>query len=249
VNPGAGSPDDAVPAPLADAIARLEARASRTVRVVPVAGTGRAADTAAGRRAAAAALHAVHSTHPVVDTHHADGRPCWPADATGSIAHADGLAVAVADRVGCVVGIDLERSGALPAADAAVVLARHEQALVDAHEAPDHEATRVWAAKEAAFKAWCEATDGGLGTVDPIDLLVDLGPDDRGLRPVVVHATGALAAPTASIGPLTGWCADTGDHVVVLVSSERAANRGAHHGVDGIASAPTTNPSAANAST
>lgn len=242
---------DGVPPRLAAALAALGARTGHPIIAVAAEVDGHAGERAAGARATRTVLGALGVRGPAADDpHHDDGRPCWPAGTTGSRAHAAGIAVAVAATAPLHwLGIDLECSAALPADDAAAVLDPIELAVVRAHPAPDAEATRVWSAKEAAFKAWCEATDGGLGRVDPVDLLVTLHePDADGLRHVTVRAAGALVAPTAPIGPLTGWCADTGDHVVVLVSSARS-RRVDHHGADGMASAAITSPSAANAST
>ena len=223
--------------------------------LVPVTGTGRAADRAAGLDAAAGALQAAACATPTVLGHHDDGRPHWPTTHTGSIAHADGLAVAVAVATypdgGAALGIDIEVAGALPAADAIGVLDPAENRCVAGADQPDRVATVVWATKEAAFKAWCEATAGALGTVDPVDIHVSFaaGAADGCLARVHVDARGALRQRTATVGPLSGWYAESAGYVLVVVASDARSRRGAHHGVDGIASAAITNPSAANATT
>jgi 4'-phosphopantetheinyl transferase EntD len=251
---------------------------------------GRAGDTAAGRRAASAALDRLDADAPglaggTIAGHtagrgeigrHDDGRPAWPAGLTGSIAHAGGLAVAAvarpvrtaaADPVRSAgeraVGVDVEVAGALPAADAALVLDPGERAEVAQSPHPDRLATLLWSAKEAAYKAWHTATDGGLVGVDPVDIHVELvhsGPAGRtdpppaaGVGRVRATAAGRLAAEAEPVGDLHGWWVEDAGYVaVLLVSARRAARasaRGPHQGCDGMASAATTKPSAANAST
>lgn len=73
------------------------------------------------------------------------------ADVRVSIAHKDGIAVALA-REGCDVGIDVERIAPRQEAFAALALTEAEQRLV-ADEPPDVGWTRLWCAKEAAAKA------------------------------------------------------------------------------------------------
>ncbi len=221
---------------------------------------GRAGDTAAGRRAASAALDLLGDDLGRHDLgRHDDGRPAWPAGTTGSIAHAGDLAAAVAALVGPAVagdppaagraiGIDVEVAGALPAADAALVLDDAERAAVDRAPHPDRLATLLWSAKEAAYKAWHTATDGGLVDVDPVDIHIDLVPADPatpdGLRPLRATVRGRLAGPVEPVGDLHGWCVEDAGYVAVLVvSAERAARasaRGPHQGRDGMASAATT---------
>ena len=236
---------------LAEVTRVVAARMGIAIAFDVVDGEGRTADRAAGLRVAAVAMFEATGARPEIAGHHPDGRPRWPDAATGSIAHAGGIALAAVracrsstrSRV-AAVGVDIEIAGALPATDAGLVLDATERAAVAADRRPDHLATMIWSAKEAAFKAWCEATDGGLGTVDPVDIHVEFGPLRDGLRAVRVHANGSLATPVAPVGPVTGWCAETGGYVLVVVSA-----RGAHHGVDGMASAAITKPSAANATT
>ena len=234
---------------LAEVTRVVAARMGIAIAFDVVDGEGRTADRAAGLRVAAVAMFEATGARPEIAGHHPDGRPRWPDAATGSIAHAGGIALAAvracrSSTRSRVVGVDIEIAGALPATDAGLVLDATERAAVAADRRPDHLATMIWSAKEAAFKAWCEATDGGLGTVDPVDIHVEFGPLRDGLRAVRVHANGSLATPVAPVGPVTGWCAETGGYVLVVVSA-----RGAHHGVEGMASAAMTNPSAANATT
>jgi 4'-phosphopantetheinyl transferase EntD len=178
--------------------------------VVAVDGVGTTADRAAGREAATEALHRVGgAVAPGAAGHHDDGRRRWPAGYTGSIAHAHGWAAAVAAVVGpdrrLGLGIDLERAGALTAADAAVVLTPGEAAAAASAADPDDTATRLWCCKEAAFKAWSNAA-GGLGGVEPDQVVVALsdGPD-RGEW--TAAATGALRAQVTWSPTLSGvWC-------------------------------------------
>jgi len=140
----------------------------------------------------------------------ADGRPLWPPGTTGSISHAGRVAIAVAGPAGRAIGVDLEIAGALPAVDAAEVLDDAEAAGIGLDPWPDRLATRVWSAKEAAFKAWSTAL-GGLNDVDPRQIHVELVPDVR------VTATGSLADRTRSVGPLIGTSLERGSWVVSLV--------------------------------
>jgi phosphopantetheinyl transferase len=87
------------------------------------------------------------------------GRPVASApggrDVRVSIAHKDGIAVAMASE-GRAVGIDVERVEARGEAFAAIALTRDELRLVDGEmEGParDEGWTRLWCAKEAAAKA------------------------------------------------------------------------------------------------
>ena len=147
----------------------------------------------------------------------ADGRPRWPAGWTGSIAHSDGLAVAAVAplRTHRAAGIDVERDGALPPDDAAMVLADREQRWVAAQSDAAAAATLLWSAKEAAFKAWATAA-GGLDGVDPVDIAVRAAPTGT----LVAEATGPLTARTS--GPLAGAFAVAAGRVVTVLV-DRAA--------------------------
>jgi 4'-phosphopantetheinyl transferase EntD len=129
------------------------------------------------------------------------------------------VAAAARTQSHAAVGIDVERAGALPAPDAALVLAPQEHAAVADHPDPDALATSLWSAKEAAFKAWSTATDGGLGPVDPVDLHVQLEPDGA----LAVTPAGRLRRATAGVGPLTGRSACAEGYVITLVARRRRA--------------------------
>ncbi len=251
-------PSAAVSAAL-DGLRRVLESSGVKVVVTSIPEPGREAEHAAGRRAAAAALGSLGVPVSAPLGRHVDGRPVWPAGTTGSIAHTRDVAIAAAALVTSdtgpverALGVDVELVAALPAADANVVLDATEQALVAAHESPDELATCLWSAKEAAYKAWHTATDGGLTLVDPVEIHIDIEdrPTTGELRAVRASATGRVATMSAPVGTLAGWCVATPSYVaVVVVAAARAATRGPHHGRDGIASAATTNPSAANATT
>ncbi len=234
------------------ALQRMAAPVGACSSSVAIETVGRAADRAAGLAAAAHALAAVGCATPAVVGHESDGRPRWPRDHTGSIAHAGHVAVAVVADTSVVtaLGVDVELAGALPARDADAVLDVDEQAFVARASHPDHLATLLWSAKEAAFKAWSTATDGRLGDVDPADIHVTLDEHRRDGAPTAVRvdARGALAGRITKIGPLLGWCVRERDYVLVLLCAAAVdARRG--QPVDGIASAAITTPSAANATT
>jgi 4'-phosphopantetheinyl transferase EntD len=81
-----------------------------------------------------------------------------------------------------VIGLDLDRSGALPADDAAAVCSPAERRVLEhAPAGPERDAlaTLLWVAKEAAFKAWDPWTDGALWGVDPALLAVTTTADGR----------------------------------------------------------------------
>lgn len=136
--------------------------------------------------------------------HAQDGRPLWPQGLCGSLTRRAGLAVAVAgrDEVLSAIGVDLEETAALPAAEAAVVLAPEEQALVCSSEHPDEIATLIWSAKESAFKAWSNAA-GGLDGVDPCEIVIGLSPaQSSGVADACAFAF--LARPAGSLARRLG---------------------------------------------
>lgn len=199
-----------------------EAALSAAARTLDVAlgvavadGVDLAAHRRAGRRAAARALQA-SARGPIVIGRADDGRAVWPSGTTGSIAHANGVAVAVVAAAGRAVGVDIEVAGALSASDAIHVLTDAELAIVAADAAPDRLTTRLWSAKEAAFKAWSTAL-GGVAGVDPVDIHVELSP---GLQ---VRAGGELADRVRSIGSLHGSSIEHGEWVLTLVADGRGA--------------------------
>jgi 4'-phosphopantetheinyl transferase EntD len=211
---------------LAEALDRLGRRLGVSVGLDAIRGAGRGAERDAGAGAAARALAGAGCAEPALLGHEDDGRPSWPAGFTGSIAHADGMAVAAAStRAAChALGIDVERRAALPATDAVAVLDADENASVAAHADPDALATLLWSAKEAAFKAWSTATAGGLGRVDPVDVHVEI---DETAGAVEVTARGALRAATEPVGPVRGAFETTSGHLLVLVTApSRAPSKG-----------------------
>jgi hypothetical protein len=176
---------------------------------------GIAAARAAGRRAATRALAACGG--PPLPSHRLrDGRPPWPARFIGSISHAGGVAYAVVAPSGRMrsVGVDVEVRRQLPHADAEAVLGDDEQAWALASGDPDDAATALWSAKEAAFKAWNEADDGALTTVDPRrDMRVELAGEGDGAR---VHVT-PLAELARSAVPIDGRMWRSVERVLVIV--------------------------------
>jgi 4'-phosphopantetheinyl transferase EntD len=116
------------------------------------------------------------------------------------------------------LGVDIEQSGALPAADAVVICNTAERALLAELElghTRDRWATLVWATKEAAFKAYDTWTGGRLSGIDPACLDVRCDADGT-----------AAAAP--SFGPaleplglprLTGRWAEAEGVVAVVIAA------------------------------
>jgi 4'-phosphopantetheinyl transferase EntD len=141
----------------------------------------------------------------------------WSDGCTGSIAHTADEAVAVVAETAAMraLGVDVEHHAALAVEDARLVLAASEQAVVDAHAHPAGAATRLWSAKEAAFKAWSTATAGGLGTVDPVDIVVTV---DEASRTLSVDATGELRAAVRELVPSAGVYDEAAGRVLTLVA-------------------------------
>lgn len=149
----------AVGAPVGVAVLAIDAAdiallAPAELALVATAGPVRRAEFATGRRAlhgllAELRIDAPGGDHPI--GRGADGRPLLPAGVRGSLAHADGLVVAVVVGspavLGVGVGVDLERAGALPPEDAGSVVGPDDVTL-----GADPVATLV--VKEAAYKAW-----------------------------------------------------------------------------------------------
>jgi len=177
--------------------------------------SSRAAHTAAGERAALDALARAGCTVAALPPRSGQ-RPAWPAGFTGSIAHDDTLAIAVVARAAAVtaIGVDVERFDALDPRDATLVLREDELELVGDDPIM---ATRVWSAKESAFKAWCTGLDVDLDHVDPLDIHIELV--GVGARALSACATGALGKRVASIGALRGCYARVDDVVITLVWS------------------------------
>jgi aryl carrier-like protein len=157
-------------------VARSTARSRRWHRPpawpsrVDVTGTGREGQRAAGRSRGGAGAGCGGLRRWRVRGHADDGRPLWPAGAAPAASPTPTTAVAavaVDDDI-AAISIDVERAAALDPADAALVLDEREQAMVAASAQPAWTATLLWSVKEA-FSVGA-VTDGGLGTVDPVDI-------------------------------------------------------------------------------
>ncbi|MFD9460123.1 4'-phosphopantetheinyl transferase superfamily protein [Streptomyces sp. NPDC060027] len=110
---------------------------------------GPAQESAAGRRAASAALAAAGAATSVV-SRHADGRPRFPPGFAGSISHTGRLAVAVVVPGGAGVGVDIEDAVIGPRV-ARFVLREPERHTLLVPGA-GFTSRELFAAKEAAFK-------------------------------------------------------------------------------------------------
>jgi 4'-phosphopantetheinyl transferase EntD len=191
-------------------LATLASRAGVRGALVTVNGSGHEAQRAAGERAASLLGATLRGRGD-------DGRPLWDDEVVGSIAHTDDEAVAIvaSSRTCVAVGVDLERAAALPHTDARLVLDERECAALDDHAQPDWLATLVWSAKEAAFKAWSSATNGALGTVNPVDIHVDV---DERAKTLTVDAAGTLGSVVKGLVPSRGFYAEAGGRVLTLVT-------------------------------
>jgi 4'-phosphopantetheinyl transferase EntD len=201
---------------VAEAAARLGSELGAALAVVPVGGSDRRAQRAAGLDAARQAFARSGADGLEVLGHEPDGRPRWPSGWTGSISHTGSYAVAAVTRTQerAGIGIDIEATGALDSADAALVLDPDERAAVDSATDPSALATLIWSAKEAAFKAWATA-GGGLHGIDPVEIHVDV---DLVRRVIDVRPTGQLAIEHAAATPLTGSFTTIDDFTIVLVA-------------------------------
>jgi 4'-phosphopantetheinyl transferase EntD len=179
---------------------------------------GRAAEHAAGQRAARRSLVSAGEATGLVGRSPA-GRPCWPPGFLGSIAHANGIAVAAATATPPLfaLGIDIELEAALPASDASWVMSSDETLLLRCGPGQaDRLATRLWSAKEAAFKAWCTAVEEDLDGVDPRDIVVRPSPNE--VPSFEVEAIGELArGPVGRASRLDGRWWAAGSRFVTLV--------------------------------
>lgn len=110
----------------------------------------RLAEFAAGRAAARAALAALDHA-PAALPMGPDRAPVWPKGISGSIAHAAGIAIAVARR-GAPLGVDVEADAALPPDLWPVITTPAERANLPEGDEGRHVA-QVFVAKEALFKA------------------------------------------------------------------------------------------------
>lgn len=166
---------------------------------------GPAQQFAAGRRAAAAALAAAGAADRTVPPG-PGGRPRFPRGFSGSIAHTDRLAVAVAVPGAAKVGVDIESAVISPRVARFVLRERERRTLLP--PAGEYTPRELFAAKEAAFKAL-------YGTGAASDFLfwrIELSRSEgvliasfRGaLVPVRVRSDGALSFAVA----ITGNCPD-----------------------------------------
>ncbi|RKT88950.1 4'-phosphopantetheinyl transferase superfamily protein [Saccharopolyspora antimicrobica] len=106
--------------------------------------------SAAGRRAASAALAAAGSADRAVPRA-PDGRPRFPSGFPGSISHTESVAVAVVVPGAASVGVDVESADIGPRVTAFVLRARERRMLLP--PAGEYTPRELFAAKEAAFKA------------------------------------------------------------------------------------------------
>lgn len=111
---------------------------------------GPAQQSAAGRRASAAALASTGSADRTVPRE-ADGRPCFPKGFAGSISHTECWAVAVVVPGAEAVGVDIENGVITPRAAGFVLAERERRTLLG--PPGGYTARDLFAAKEAAFKA------------------------------------------------------------------------------------------------
>ncbi|GGL56379.1 hypothetical protein GCM10011392_08540 [Wenxinia marina] len=130
-------------AALSEGHAPLPEEAAAVARAIPA----RRAEFAAGRAAARRAMAAL-GVPPQAIRMGSNRAPEWPPGLTGSIAHQDGLALAAVTRAADVrgIGIDLAVASPLDPDLAPSILAAGERA-------DGLEATAVFAAKEALYKA------------------------------------------------------------------------------------------------
>jgi 4'-phosphopantetheinyl transferase EntD len=112
----------------------------------------RLAEFSAGRSAARRVLVALGYV-PAAVPMGADRAPLWPDGISGSIAHAAGIAIAVARR-GLPIGIDVEEDAPLDRELWPVICGPAELAHLPSGD-PGRGARHVFAAKEAVFKAQC----------------------------------------------------------------------------------------------
>lgn len=107
---------------------------------------------AAGRQAARIALEGTGLG--VVPVLSAPSRaPLWPAGIAGSIAHAEGWALAAISREKRLIGLDLENDEDLPPEILATVLSPRERAWVATMPRPGQWAKAIFCVKECAYKA------------------------------------------------------------------------------------------------
>jgi 4'-phosphopantetheinyl transferase EntD len=144
----AAGPADADPAAL------LPEEAERLGPMAPV----RRAEYVAGRVAARRALAALGVAPVAIGTVPGGRDPRWPEGIVGSIAHTGGLAAAACGRAEALagLGLDLEGAGPLPPETVATICRPDELAALAAlpPPSPSDWPKLLFAAKEAAYKAW-----------------------------------------------------------------------------------------------
>ena len=164
---------------------------------ISAAGPPRAQEFAAGRHCAREALAAL-GVAPAALPQRPDRRPAWPPEALGSISHSgDYCAAVVAARSTCLgIGLDAERWGRVTPRLWRRIATPRELAWLAGLAGADAErqATRLFGAKEAFYKAQYAASERFLGFADAafhacgetafeIELLVEVpgvgGPGDR----------------------------------------------------------------------
>jgi 4'-phosphopantetheinyl transferase EntD len=138
-------------------------------QAVKAAVESRKKEFAMGRAAAREALRKIG--HPPVAIPVGEGRaPVWPAGIVGSIAHKEGIAVAVAARAADLVGlgVDIEETGAVTEDLWPDLLDPGERAFL--HSLPPGDRTRfataMFAAKEAFYKFQFPLTKEWVGFLD-----------------------------------------------------------------------------------
>ena len=121
----------------------------------------RQVEFAAGRQAARTALTAL-GLSPVALPMGPDRAPVWPDGIAGSISHAAGIAVAVV-RHGAPLGIDIEADSPLPEDLWPTLTSPEERAAFPSDSNPGLQVRRVFAAKEALFKAQAQGARAMFG--------------------------------------------------------------------------------------
>ncbi len=127
-----------------------------------------------------------------------------------SIAHTEGVAVAIASRVpGARVGIDVEKVVDRPASFEAMAFSDRERALLDRRRSADRAEwiARFWSAKEAAAKATGLAMVAGPSSVEVV------AADEDGRVDVALGADLAGACPDLAVGPISVRTGRRGEYV------------------------------------
>lgn len=148
----------------------------------------RRAEFAAGRAAARRAL-LLNGQPPCPIPVAADRAPLWPRGFSGSIAHADGLAIAVA-RKGLPLGVDVEDDADVESDLWPLVCTAEELDSLPAKD-PGRTVRKIFSAKEAAYKAQYGVTGRMIG-FDALSIrIAGAAFSARFLEPVGAFAPGA----------------------------------------------------------